>query len=196
MRTLAEQHEFNVRRWLEIVADPKLADVLERIETDRDGNLIMAPSPDDVHGGREGEIQRQLNRLLPDGVVYHNVTVSTAQGDKIPDVMWLSGKRWRSKDQLGTKEGIFIRAPEICVEIMSPSNSLEDMLAKKDLYLNCGAEEAWVCDQEAKMRFFSITGELAKSKLCPQFPVQILVGPQVVPEVGWHEKALENEIEH
>jgi hypothetical protein len=69
MRSLAEQHEFNVRRWTELVADPKLASVPNKIETDRDGKIIMSPPADSDHGDRQIQIGHQLTGLLPKGRV-------------------------------------------------------------------------------------------------------------------------------
>jgi hypothetical protein len=44
---------------------------------------------------------------------------------------------------------------------------------KKQLYLRAGAKEYWVCDEEGKIRYFNVTGELGKTVLCPDFPPQV-----------------------
>ena len=57
----------------------------------------------------------------------------------------------------------YLQAPEICVEILSPSNSDEEMRIKTDLYLACGAQEVWLINAQGKLRFFSHSGELSSS---------------------------------
>ena len=54
----------------------------------------------------------------------------------------------------------FVEAPEICVEILSPSNTLAEMDEKKELYFARGCKEFWVCDSEGTMKFYKNTGEL------------------------------------
>ena len=62
-------------------------------------------------------------------------------------------------------------APEICVEVMSDSNTGEDMEEKRELYLESGAQEVWgVADEE--VRFFG-REELEHSELIPDFPKQL-----------------------
>ena len=64
-------------------------------------------------------------------------------------------------------------APEICVEVVSPSNSSLEIDEKITLYLAKGAQEMWVCDGHGQMTFHDHSGELAKSKMFPRFPQKI-----------------------
>jgi hypothetical protein len=48
----AEQTAFNLKRWAEVLADPELAPLPHRIETDRHGRISMSPPPAPAHGGR------------------------------------------------------------------------------------------------------------------------------------------------
>jgi Uma2 family endonuclease len=64
------------------------------------------------------------------------------------------------------------RAPEICVEVLSPSNSKPEMEEKRALYFGAGAREVWICGLDGKMEFY--TADLsAASRLCPMFPGQL-----------------------
>jgi Uma2 family endonuclease len=64
------------------------------------------------------------------------------------------------------------RAPEICVEVLSPSNSKPEMEEKRALYFEAGAQEIWICGLDGKMEFY--TADLsAASRLCPMFPGQL-----------------------
>ncbi len=56
LKPLVEQTSFNLRRWAEILADPELAKLPHRIETDRHGHIIMSPPPAPNHGNRQSEI--------------------------------------------------------------------------------------------------------------------------------------------
>ena len=44
------QTAFNLRRWTEVLADPGLARIEGRIETDRHGHIITLPPPAPSHG--------------------------------------------------------------------------------------------------------------------------------------------------
>jgi hypothetical protein len=52
----AEQVDFNLRRWAEVMVDPGLAKLEGRIETDRHGHIIMRPPPGADHSGYQLEI--------------------------------------------------------------------------------------------------------------------------------------------
>lgn len=45
-------------------------------------------------------------------------------------------------------------APEICVEIMSETNTESEMREKRALYRNAGAEEVRIVDSDGHIRFF------------------------------------------
>lgn len=69
----------------------------------------------------------------------------------------------------------FPRAPEICVEVLSPANSDAEMREKTALYFDAGAEEVWICAESGAMTFFR-SGEAAPVpvfELCPEFPAQV-----------------------
>ena len=70
-----------------------------------------------------------------------------------------------------TQEALYSTiAPEICVEVMSPGNTWAQMLNKRALYFKAQAEEFWICSETGAMNFFNPTGELASSRLVPEFP--------------------------
>ncbi|MCI5141439.1 MAG: Uma2 family endonuclease, partial [Candidatus Electrothrix sp. ATG1] len=59
------------------------------------------------------------------------------------------------------------KAPEICIEIVSPSNSKAEITGKVDLYLAKGAQEVWVVYEDGRITTFSHTGEIEQSTLAP-----------------------------
>jgi Uma2 family endonuclease len=58
----------------------------------------------------------------------------------------------------------YARAPEICVEVTSPSNSRTEMREKIDAYLASGANELWLVYPNSKRcEFFGEAGALPRS---------------------------------
>ena len=159
-----------IARWQELVDDPELARLPYRIETDRFGRTIMSLPPAYRHARYVGKIIRLLNRLLPEGEANAETPVLTADGIKVPDATWISStyaKELEVQDPL-----VLERAPEICVEVLSPTNSLAEMNEKRALYFEAGAHEVWICGLDGKMEFY--TPDLsAASRLCPLFPGQL-----------------------
>ena len=169
-RSRTEQHAFNERRWAEIMAEP-LDGSISKIETDREGKAIISPSAGKDHGDRQAEIVYQLKLLLPKGGVLTECGVSTQEGNKTPDISWISihHPQFRKSDVK-----VLNPAPEICVEVLSPSNSAEDIELKRRLYFEEGAQEIWICGLEGQIKFFSPAGEVESSRLCAKFPKRIL----------------------
>ena len=165
------QLDFNLRRWDELVADPVLAKIEGRIETDRFGHIIMSPPPAANHGAYQGEIYYLLRTLMRRGRSYTECPISTADGIRAADVAWASAQRVK---ELGNRQ-VFPNAPEICVEVLSPGNSDAEIEEKKALYFEAGAGEVWICGILGDMKFFAAadTPPLAASKLCPEFPARI-----------------------
>jgi Uma2 family endonuclease len=166
----AEQTAFNLRRWDEVLADPELRKLPGRVETDRHGRVIMSPPPAPNHGRLQSEIASLLKSLLPGGKVITECPVSTADGIKGVDVAWASVERW---NEVGNRS-CFVSSPEICVEVISPSNSEEEIQEKMALYSEAGAKEVWVCGLFGAMSFFGPGAvALARSQLCPEFPSEV-----------------------
>lgn len=69
----------------------------------------------------------------------------------------------------------FLEAPEICVEVVSPTNTRGELEEKKRLYSEEGAEEVWFCDSDGIIRFFHGSDESARdpSANVPGFPGRI-----------------------
>ncbi len=130
------------------------------------------PPPGGMHGTRQLKIGHLLQTLLPSGVAITECPISTFDGVKAADVAWFSRDRWTPM-----KEGVvFTTAPEICVEVISPSNTPAEIAEKTLLYFGSGAEEFWTCGEDGKMRFSPRTSpEVAveRSPLCPDLPLEI-----------------------
>jgi Uma2 family endonuclease len=170
LRPREEQTTFNLRRWEEVLADPELRKIEGRVETDRHGRILMSPPPAPRHGRFQGKIVALLTKLMPNGEVISECPVSTADGVRGVDVAWASPQRWR---ELGNR-ACFTEAPELCVEVVSPSNSEEEIREKMGLYFAAGAREVWICGVFGKMDFFGPGSKsLKRSTLCADFPVEL-----------------------
>lgn len=162
---------FNRRRWAELIADKSLARLPGRIETDRYGHIIMSPPAPGSHGNKQSEIAYFLRSQMPSGNTITECPISTSDGIKVADVGWYSGERF-SKVR---NEPCYTIAPEICVEVLSPSNTKREIAEKTALYFEAGAREVWLCSPKGRMTYFPAPNEPASpsSRICPQYPRQI-----------------------
>ena len=157
-----------IARWQELVDDPELARWPGKIETDRFGRIIMSPPPGLPHSFNQSKILQLLAQLLPNGQALTECPLITLDGIKGIDVAWLKGDR----TEIADGKLVLERAPEICVEVLSPSNTVEEMKEKRALYFEARALEVWLCGRDGKMEFY--TPDLATaSRLCPLFPGQL-----------------------
>ena len=165
--------EFNERRWAELIRDPELARFEGRLETDRHGHIVMTPPPAPKHGSLQSEIAHQLRIRISSGRVITECPISTADGVKGTDVAWASAEVMRA---LGERVA-FPRAPEVCVEVLSPSNTDAEIEEKKALYFDAGAEEVWICADGGAVTFFRSgeTRPLKGSAIFPDFPSKIIL---------------------
>jgi len=154
------------------LADPELAKLNQRIETDRHGNIILTPPPGNPHSLKQSKLLLSLHSLLPGGKAQVKVPISTSGGVRAADAAWTSGERFESIYD----ERAYLSAPDICVEVVSPANSSREMSEKKALYFDAGAREVWLCQDDGNLEFFAASApeeKLPNSAICPDFPGHI-----------------------
>jgi Uma2 family endonuclease len=167
---------FFLQRWNEFLADPELLRRPERIEIDAFGHFLMSPPPDALHRKQGFRITALLETLLPGNSAYPEQSILTSEGIRIADAIWIDPSRL---DELSRAPNQPLSpAPDICVEILSPSNTEAEIDHKRALYFAAGAREVWICDRKGIIRFFASRGELEHSTLCAAFPSRI---PGVLP---------------
>ena len=154
--------------WLEVCEHPDLRNLPFKIELDETGKIIMSPTKVD-HSIYQGEIASQLHTLSSTGKTLMGCPIATRKGTKVADVAWASSERLATIQP----EIECSIAPELCVEVLSSINTRQEMPAKRQLYFERGALEVWLCDADGRMTFFDPTGQLERSALFPDFPVQI-----------------------
>lgn len=169
----ATQTGFNERRWMELLADRNLARIEGRVETDRHGRIIMTPPPSARHGALQSEIAHLLRSLMSGGRVLTECPISTADGIRATDVAWASADSIR---ELGSRV-CFPRAPEVCVEVLSPSNTDAEIREKTALYFDAGAHEVWLCADSGEMTFLRAGEEppIGVSGIISLFPAIIVL---------------------
>ncbi len=155
-------------QWQEVCNNSLLQDLPFKIELNKWGQIVMSPAKP-KHAIFQGLIIGWLNSNLATGLAFPECAIATADNIKVADVVWASDTRIAIIEN----EDVASIAPEICIEIISASNTNQEMLTKVDLYLAAQAQEVWLCDQQGNIRFYNQEGELVQSLLVPNFPNRI-----------------------
>lgn len=145
--------------WEEVIKDPFFQNLPFKIELNKWGKILMSPASNN-HGRWQFQVGTIINKDKKSGTVITECSINTPEGVKVANVAWLS-------DAFIEQHGFvtpYNVAPEICVEIISPSNTKAEMDEKIELYLTQGANEVWLCDQEGKITYFSAKGEIDASE--------------------------------
>jgi len=154
--------------WSEVIADPCLQDLPYKIELNQYGAIVMTPASN-RHGHLQVEIAYLLKTLRPEGRTLTECSVDSPSGVKVADVAWLSVPFVETHGEATP----FERAPELCVEILSPSNSRVEMAEKMQLYFDQGAQEIWFCSEAGSLEFHTPASQVETSLLFPEFPQAI-----------------------
>ena len=142
-------------QWSEVIDNPYFKDLPFKIELNRYGKVEMTPASN-KHGRLQFHIGTLLARKLKKGEVLTECSVQTTDGVKVANVAWCS----KAFIKQYSYETPYSHAPELCVEIVSPSNSKEEMNNKVQLYLQAGAEEVWIVWENGTVDFYDKTGKL------------------------------------
>lgn len=155
--------------WQDVCEHPSLQDLPFKIELNEKGEIVMN-AVRVIHSLYQGEIEYLLRTLLKEGRTLPECAIKTSRGTKVADVAWAATSTVRKiKDEVQCSV-----APEICVDVLSSSNTENEMREKMGLYFEKGACEVWICENGV-MRFYSVNGKLGSSFLAPDFPKKILL---------------------
>ena len=146
-------HETLALRWAALCNDPALRDLPYKIELNAYGTIEMSPAST-RHARLQAAVAFQLAQQLPTGVVLTECPVATEEGVRVPDVAWACAEF----TALHGDTTPLPRAPDICVEVLSPSNSDEEMAMKTRAYLGAGAVEVWVVAERGTLQIFDSGG--------------------------------------
>ncbi len=154
--------------WSEVIQDPTLRDLPFKIELNEHGTIMMTPASN-RHGRLQGRIYKRVLDLASAGDAMVECSIDTPKGVKVADVAWFSDAFLAQHGETTP----YPVAPELCVEVVSPSNSRSEMEEKVQLYLAQGAKEVWLCSEQGEVEFFVTSGTLDASALFPAFPARI-----------------------
>jgi len=134
-----------------------------------DGQMIMAPSPTVEHQNILRQLFRLLDRFVtelqlgevwfaPLDIVIQREPLRTRQ----PDLLFVRSER------VGTLGQIVEVAPDLVVEILSPSNTRADVESKLADYSRLGVPECWLVSPEARsVELLALTeGSWRRISLC------------------------------
>ena len=144
-------------QWQDVLSDKTLQDLPYKIELNEYGKIEMSPASF-IHSLLQGEIAKRLGEQS-NGRVFTELAIQTSMGVRVPDVSWGSD----GYVQKHIREVFASNAPEICVEIISPSNSQEEMLDKIRLFINAGAREVWLVTEDGNVSYYDETGKISVS---------------------------------
>lgn len=118
------------------------------------GRLVVSPTPKNPHQQIVGKLFIWLNeatgKLNPSGeAVISPMDVHLDDENVVqPDVFWVSGQE--SRCQLG-EDGYWHGAPDLVIEVLSPSTTRRDKIDKFRLYERHAAQEYWLVDPQAQV---------------------------------------------
>lgn len=155
-------------KWQELCNRPDLQNLPFKIETDAKGKVIMSPVKV-YHSVLQGEITALLRLHRKDGRILTECAIQTAKGTKVADVSWATRQTYKiikDEDECSV-------APEVCIEMLSSSNTEAEIEEKKALYFEKGAKEVWLCDRNGSIECFDRNGKLVESAFFADFPQRI-----------------------
>jgi len=115
-----------------------------------DGELLMAPAPDTWHQDWSKKLFRKMDRFVVErglGEVFYAPmdVILDAENVVQPDLLFIA----KANLSILKQSGVF-GAPDLLVELISPSSVRRDRYVKKGLYARFGVKEYWIVDRANK----------------------------------------------
>ena len=85
---------------------------------------------------------------------------------RVPDVVWVSPELMEQH----RNEKEFRVAPDLCVEVSSPTNTRIEMEEKAAAYLAAGAKEVWIVGEDGVPEIHTSAGRVSASTLGFELP--------------------------
>lgn len=114
------------------------------------GELIVVPAPSTVHQEVSIEIVEELRRFVKNkhkGKIYYAPVdvVLSATNVVQPDILFIAKER----TNIITEKNIS-GAPDLIIEILSPTSAYYDLIEKKEIYEKFGVREYWIVDPKKR----------------------------------------------
>ena len=131
-----------------------------------EGELIMAPAPNRYHQEILSNLlfifmsflkKHRIGKVYPSPFDVCLDEINVLQ----PDILFVSNARRSVLTKAGA-EG----APDLVIEILSPSNAALDRVRKRDVYARCGVAEFWIISPESRtVQVYRLQEDAAKPVL-------------------------------
>ena len=152
MLTVLNDKKYTIEDYLKL-DDGKRYELIE-------GELILVPRPRLKHQKIADEFVTSFKIFLREnpvvGEVYSDVDVYLGIGDKIvaPDLLFIAKERLSIAEELSVQG-----APDLVVEVLSPSTAKYDRKKKSQLYFKNGVKELWLVDPDQQFVEVFIAGD-------------------------------------
>jgi Uma2 family endonuclease len=148
------------RRWLELTHDPLVAAIPFKVELNEKGAIEVSPATT-RHALVQAFVVRELARQRREGTTFTECPVETEIGVRVPDVAWASPEFMA----VHGADAQFRVAPDLCVEVLSPTNTRAEMDEKVAAYLAAGAREVWLVGEDGAPEIHTAGGRTSASML-------------------------------
>jgi Uma2 family endonuclease len=155
-------------QWQEVCENQNLKNLPFKIELNSQGKILMTPVKVN-HSILQGKLIGHLYQNITGGEALAECAIKTKQGTKVADAAWAS---YSLLEKIENEVECSI-APEICIEVLSFSNTKREIDEKKGFYFEQGAMEFWICDSFGNISFFVKEGKIERSKIAESFPKSI-----------------------
>ena len=152
-------------QWSDVLADPTLRDLPFKVELNTWGMIEMSPAST-WHSSRQTKVVLYLSRKLAAGEILTEPAIQTGIGVRVPDVAWRSAAALCAHGYVSPLPV----APELCVEVLSDSNSDAEMAAKRAAYFAAGAQEVWLVADDSSIAVYTKAGLQSSSALVAETP--------------------------
>ncbi len=103
------------------------------------------------HGGVTarllGEMWVYVKQTGSGGIYTPDTTFKIGSNDRLPDISFVTAERIPAE---GEPEGLWQIAPDLAVEVVSPSDYWQDVLSKMRAYFAAGVREVWLVAPETR----------------------------------------------
>ena len=153
------------QRWTDVLNDPVLRNLPYRIELNKWGHIEMTPPASPMHMRLATRLAAILGKVLG-GEALTECAIATSGGIRVADVAWCSPQfLQRLEASFSNWDASLPEAPDLCVEVMSPSNLAGELKEKCTLYLESGARETWIVYPDLAIEIRDAAGIREKSSL-------------------------------
>jgi Uma2 family endonuclease len=147
MASLTQIKRITVKEFHELYPD-ETAQPIELI----DGEIVIMPTPRPQHQAVVVRLTRIISNVaIPNNLGELQVAPSDVHFDEVnvvqPDVFFVAKEG--SRCTIG-EDGWWEGAPDLCIEIISPSSVKNDRVDKFDLYEKQGVREYWIVEIEGR----------------------------------------------